>query len=81
MTFKLKYCGICHTDVHVADNDLGRTQYPCVPGHELAGIVSAVGSNVTEYKVENMHFIDKPKPKHSTIIQFLTPDLERFRAL
>jgi len=51
VTFKLKYCGICHTDVHVADNDLGRTQYPCVPGHELAGIVSAVGSNVTEYKV------------------------------
>jgi len=51
VTFKLKYCGICHTDVHVADNDLGRTNYPCVPGHELAGIVTAVGANVTKHKV------------------------------
>ncbi len=40
--FDIKFCGICHTDVHIANNDLGTTQYPCVPGHELAGIVSKV---------------------------------------
>ena len=51
VTFDLKYCGICHTDVHIANNDMGNTHYPCVPGHELAGIVSAVGKNVTKYKV------------------------------
>ena len=54
MTFELKYCGICHTDVHIADNDMGRTHYPCVPGHELAGVVTTVGSNVTNYKVRRM---------------------------
>ncbi len=40
--FDVKFCGICHTDVHFANNDLGTTNYPCVPGHELAGIVTKV---------------------------------------
>jgi len=51
VTFSLKYCGICHTDVNVASNDTGATHYPCVPGHELAGIVTKVGSKVTKFKV------------------------------
>ena len=51
VTFDLKYCGICHTDVHIANNDMGNTHYPCVPGHELAGVVTKVGKNVTKYKV------------------------------
>ena len=41
--FDIKFCGICHTDVHFANNDLGISQYPMVPGHELAGIVTKVG--------------------------------------
>ncbi len=49
--FDVKYCGICHTDVHFANNDLGTTSYPCVPGHELAGIVTKVGSKVEKVKV------------------------------
>ncbi len=40
--FELKYCGVCHTDVHIANNDFGTTNYPCVPGHELAGIATKV---------------------------------------
>jgi len=51
VTFDLKYCGICHTDVHIAANDMGSTKYPCVPGHELAGVVAFVGENVTKFKV------------------------------
>lgn len=47
----IKYCGICHTDVHVANNDFRSTKYPCVPGHELAGIVTKVGKSVTDLKV------------------------------
>ena len=39
VTFDVKFCGVCHSDVHIADNDMGTTQYPCVPGHELAGVV------------------------------------------
>lgn len=51
VTFDLKYCGICHTDVHIANNDWGTTTFPVVPGHELAGVVSAIGANVTKFKV------------------------------
>ena len=40
VTFDLKYCGICHTDVNVACNDGGSAHYPCVPGNELAGVVT-----------------------------------------
>ena len=48
VTFDLKYCGVCHSDIHIADNDLGMTHYPCVPGHELAGVVIRVGRAVTK---------------------------------
>ncbi|WP_067896288.1 NAD(P)-dependent alcohol dehydrogenase [Nocardia vaccinii] len=47
----IKYAGICHSDIHTARNEWGRTRYPCVPGHEIAGIVAAVGSAVTRHKV------------------------------
>ena len=51
VTFELKYCGICNYDVLTANNPMGNTKYPLVPGHELAGIVTEVGKNVTKYKV------------------------------
>jgi len=51
VTFEMKFCGICHSDVHVANNDFGMTNYPCVPGHELAGIVTEVGKNVRKVKI------------------------------
>ena len=51
----MKYCGVCHSDLHKAANHMasvGRpTVYPCVPGHELAGICTAVGSAVTKIRV------------------------------
>ena len=46
----IKYCGVCHSDLHVVHNDLGGTRYPIVPGHEIAGVVTAVGANVTRFK-------------------------------
>jgi len=51
VTFDVKYCGICHTDVHYAGDDMGMTKFPCVPGHELAGVVTVVGENVSGYEV------------------------------
>ncbi len=47
----VKYSGICHSDIHQARNEWGASRYPMVPGHEIAGIVTAVGSKVTKFKV------------------------------
>lgn len=48
---EIKYAGICHSDIHTARGEWGPIQYPLVPGHEIAGIVTAVGSEVTKYSV------------------------------
>ncbi|ERN08836.1 probable cinnamyl alcohol dehydrogenase isoform X1 [Amborella trichopoda] len=45
------YCGICHTDLHQIKNDLGMSNYPMVPGHEVTGEVEEVGSEVERFKV------------------------------
>lgn len=47
----IKYCGVCHSDIHQARNEWGNSSFPMVPGHEVVGIVSAVGKNVTTFKV------------------------------
>jgi uncharacterized zinc-type alcohol dehydrogenase-like protein len=47
----ISHCGICHSDLHTARNDWGRTTYPIVPGHEIVGTVQAVGGGVTQHKV------------------------------
>jgi len=44
------YCGVCHSDIHTVRNEWGGTRYPCVPGHEIAGKVTKVGSKVTKYR-------------------------------
>ncbi|CAI9088135.1 OLC1v1022381C1 [Oldenlandia corymbosa var. corymbosa] len=49
--FKVLYCGICRSDLHAIQNDWGFTQYPLVPGHEIVGEVTQVGSNVKKVKV------------------------------
>lgn len=45
------YCGICHSDLSVIDNDWGFTQYPVVPGHEVVGKIAKVGDKVTHLAV------------------------------
>jgi uncharacterized zinc-type alcohol dehydrogenase-like protein len=47
----IKYCGICHSDIHQARDEWGGSVFPMVPGHEIAGVVRAVGSKITKYKV------------------------------
>lgn len=49
--FDILYAGICHSDIHTARGEWGPALYPLVPGHELAGIVRAVGSEVTTWQV------------------------------
>jgi uncharacterized zinc-type alcohol dehydrogenase-like protein len=48
---EIAYCGVCHSDLHTVRSEWGGTLYPCVPGHEIVGHVSAVGSEVTGFKV------------------------------
>ncbi|GAA4963716.1 NAD(P)-dependent alcohol dehydrogenase [Kineococcus glutinatus] len=47
----IKFAGICHSDIHTARGEWGETLFPVVPGHEIAGIVTAVGSEVTKHAV------------------------------
>ncbi|WP_313123943.1 NAD(P)-dependent alcohol dehydrogenase [Pseudescherichia sp.] len=46
----IAYCGVCHSDVHQARAEWAGTLFPCVPGHEIVGRVTAVGSEVTSHK-------------------------------
>jgi len=48
---EIAYCGVCHSDLHTVRSEWGGTLYPCVPGHEIVGHVSAIGSAVTGFKV------------------------------
>jgi uncharacterized zinc-type alcohol dehydrogenase-like protein len=48
---KISHCGVCHSDVHLIDNDWGLSKYPFIPGHEIVGAVTKVGADVTALKV------------------------------
>lgn len=48
---QILYCGVCHSDLHFARNEWNFTQYPAVPGHEIIGRVTSVGSGVKKFKV------------------------------
>jgi uncharacterized zinc-type alcohol dehydrogenase-like protein len=51
---EIKYCGVCHSDLHFARNDWGMSVYPLVPGHEIVGVVTAVGDHVKKFKVGDL---------------------------
>jgi alcohol dehydrogenase (NADP+) len=45
----IRFCGICHSDIHFSRGEWGEIPYPAIPGHEIAGVVAAVGSDVTKF--------------------------------
>jgi len=51
IAIEVLYCGVCHSDLHMARNEWGNSVYPMVPGHEIVGRVTAIGSAVTKFKV------------------------------
>ena len=51
VSIDIKFCGVCHSDIHQARDEWGGAIFPMVPGHEVAGIVSAVGRQVSKFKV------------------------------
>ncbi|MDQ1596509.1 MAG: alcohol dehydrogenase [Arthrobacter pascens] len=48
---EIRYAGICHSDIHTVRGDWGPQQYPLAPGHEIAGVVTEIGSDVTRHKI------------------------------
>lgn len=47
---EILFCGVCHSDLHVARSEWGQSRYPCVPGHEIVGRVVQVGAAVTRFR-------------------------------
>ncbi|MCU7618207.1 NAD(P)-dependent alcohol dehydrogenase [Chryseobacterium sp. PBS4-4] len=51
---EILFCGVCHSDLHTVRNDWGGTKYPAVPGHEIVGRITKIGSDVTKFKVGDL---------------------------
>lgn len=51
---EILFCGVCHSDIHQARNEWGNATYPMVPGHEIVGRVTAIGSDVTKFAVGDL---------------------------
>lgn len=51
VSIEIDYCGVCHTDIHFAQDDWGVSRFPVVPGHEIIGRVTAVGADVKNFRV------------------------------
>ena len=54
VAIEILYCGVCHSDLHTVRTEWGGCNYPCVPGHEIVGRVTKVGSGVTKFKVGDL---------------------------
>ncbi|MBA4167716.1 MAG: NAD(P)-dependent alcohol dehydrogenase [Chitinophagaceae bacterium] len=52
--FEILFCGVCHSDIHQVRNEWGNSIYPMVPGHEIVGRVTKVGSEVKKFKVNDL---------------------------
>src|SRR5882724_5028828 len=52
--FEILYCGVCHSDIHMARNEWKQTIFPVVPGHEMVGRVTAVGEKVTKFQTGDL---------------------------
>ena len=53
LLLRVRACGVCRTDLHVVDGELTGGKLPIIPGHEIVGVVTAIGSEVTRFKVSD----------------------------
>lgn len=51
VAIEISHSGVCHSDLHTVNGDWGPQPYPLVPGHEIVGVVTSIGADVTKYKV------------------------------
>jgi uncharacterized zinc-type alcohol dehydrogenase-like protein len=54
VAISIQYAGICHSDIHQVKEEWGGARFPMVPGHEIAGVVNAIGSSVTKFAVGDL---------------------------
>lgn len=54
ISIEILFCGVCHSDIHMVNNDWGTTIYPVVPGHEIVGKILSVGNNVNKFKIGDL---------------------------
>ena len=54
VSIEILFCGVCHSDLHIARNDWGVSRYPIVPGHEIVGRVTAVGDEVSRFQAGDL---------------------------
>jgi uncharacterized zinc-type alcohol dehydrogenase-like protein len=54
VAIEIKYAGICHSDIHQVNEEWGAARFPMVPGHEIAGIVTAIGGSVSKFAVGDL---------------------------
>jgi len=54
LQFDIKFCGVCHSDLHTARGEWADTVYPCVPGHEIVGQVTKVGGEVKKFRAGDL---------------------------
>ncbi|MFZ0767589.1 MAG: alcohol dehydrogenase catalytic domain-containing protein, partial [Acidimicrobiales bacterium] len=54
VAFDVLFSGVCHSDIHQVNEDWGPSIFPMVPGHEIVGIVTALGSSATKFKVGDL---------------------------
>jgi len=54
LDIQILHCGICHSDLHTARGEWAGTVYPCVPGHEIVGRITAVGDQVSRFQVGDL---------------------------
>jgi len=80
----IKYCGICHSDLHQVGDEWGGSKFPMVPGHEIAGVVKSVGKDVTKFEVGDHVgvgcFVDSQRslekaPENAAEIEQYLPDM------
>lgn len=70
VVLQVAHCGICHSDLHQVLNEWKNTKFPCLPGHEITGIVTEVGANVTKFKVRlSLHITLCAAILHLTVLR------------
>ena len=78
----IQFCGVCHSDLHTAYDEWGRTTFPCVPGHEIVGKVTAIGPDVTKFAVgDTVKVTDGPLDGFLGTVEELEPDKDRVRVV